>query len=174
MLMNSGKVFENDFASSLPSYCFKHRLRDSAQSFLKQGNMRFAWNNECDFLIFDTLRCKLFAVELKSTKYKSMSIQTDENDTENKMIKYHQIKSLTEFMKYDNVIPCFVLNFRDEQSNSQRTYYIHIKDFNQCVGGNGKKSINEIDIINNSGIKIDGILKRTHYLWQIDDLLNKI
>lgn len=171
---NPGKVFEEDFKKSINPKHLAHRLRDSAQSFKRSKDTSFAWDNECDFFIHDVDNRILWCVECKSTKYKSMSIQIDENDNKNSMIKRHQIDSLTDFATHMYTIPCFIMNFRDEDTNNQRTYYMHIDDFNKFLMSTTKKSINEIDIIMNGGIKIDGNKKRIRYSWDIDYLMNQV
>ena len=180
-VQNKGKVFEQDFSSSIPDYCMKHRLRDSAQSFTTHSDTRFSWDNECDFFVFDDKRRLLYAIECKSTKYKSMSWESEQEYEQNKsikktstrMIKYHQIKSLNNFDKFNYLIPCFVLNFRTEETNIQRTYFIHINDFVKMTKTLNKKSFDEIDLINNGAIKINGLKKRTRYAWDINEFLSK-
>ena len=114
----------------------------------------------------------LFAIECKSTKYKSMSFQIDKNDKSTKMIKYHQIDSLTDMSKYNGVRAGFILNFRDEVHNMERTYFQDIKDFNNMCKKINKQSFNEMDLILNGAIKIEGIKKRVHYTWNIDEFLS--
>ena len=174
MSKNSGKQFEQDFSSSIPSYCFVHRLRDSAQSYNNSKNTRFTWDNECDFFVFDGNNHLFYAIECKSTKYKSMSFQTDINDKNAKMIKLHQIESLTDMSKYDGIIAGFLLNFRDEKNNSQRTYFQNIIDFNRMIKEINKVSINEMDLILYNAIKINGEKKRVNYRWNIDEFLKNV
>ena len=179
--MNVGKQYEKDIFNSIPDYCMKHRLRDSAQSFTTHSDTRFSWDNECDFFVFDDKRRLLYAIECKSTKYKSMSWESEQEYEQNKaikktstrMIKYHQIKSLNNFDKFNYLIPCFVLNFRTEGTNIQRTYFIHINDFVKMIKTLNKKSFDEIDLINNGAIKINGLKKRTRYAWDINEFLSK-
>lgn len=177
--MNTGKIFEIDLSSSFPDYCMKHRLRDSAQSFTTHSDTKFSWDNECDFFLFDTRARLLYAIECKTTKFKSMNWESEEEYEQNKLskktttklIKYHQIKSLNEFDKFDNLIPCFILNFRNEDLNEQRTYFIHIKDFMKMIRTINKKSFDEIDLIQNGAVKINGFRKRTRYAWDINEFL---
>lgn len=169
-----GKQFEKDLSSSIPSYCFVHRLRDSAQSYNNSKNTSFSWDNECDFFIWDSNKHLFYAIECKSTKYKSMSIQIDKDDKSSKMIKHHQIESLTKISEYDGTIAGFFLNFRDEKNNMERTYFQSIIDFNRMIKEINKSSINELDIILYHGIKISGIKKRVHYRWNIEEFLNKM
>lgn len=176
---NSGKVFESDISSSIPNYCMKHRLRDSAQSFTTHSDTKFSWDNECDFFVFDTKARLLYAIECKTTKYKSMNWESEQEYEQNKslkktttkLIKYHQIKSLNDFDKFDYLIPCFILNFRNEDTKDQRTYFIHIKDFMKMINSINKKSFDEMDLILNGAIKIHGLRKRTRYAWDINEFL---
>lgn len=176
-MKNVGKIFEDDFSSSVPEYCLKHRLRDSGQSFTNHSDTRFSWDNECDFFVFDDISSKLFAIECKTTQYKSMNYEDEEENKQNKklkkkstkLIKWHQIKSLNDFAVFSNVVPCFILNFRNKEDNTQRTYFLHIKDFMKMINSIDKKSFNEIDMILNGAIKINGTKKRTHYTWDIDE-----
>ena len=171
MSKNVGKQFEKDFSSSLPFYCYVHRLRDSAQSYNQNKQTSFAWDNECDFFIWDSKHRLFYAIECKTTKYKSMSVQLDEEDKSNKMIKYHQIESLTKISNFDGAIAGLFLNFRDEKNDTERTYFMNIIDFNNMMKNINKVSFNEIDILLNHGIKIDGKRKRVHFGWDLDKFL---
>jgi hypothetical protein len=171
MAKSVGKQFEEDFSSSFPSYCYVHRLKDSAQSYSSNKNTKFSWDNECDFFVWDSSKHIFYAIECKSTKYKSMSIQSGEEDKSNKMIKYHQIKSLTEISQFDGVKAGFFLNFRDEKIETERTYFINIIDFNKMMKMINKASFNEMDIILNHGVKISGEKKRVHFKWDLDSFL---
>lgn len=174
MAINSGKQFELDFFSSIPSYCFKHRLKDSAQSYNNSERTRFAWDNECDFFIFDEVSRIFYAIECKSTKYKSMSFQVDKDDKSSKMIKYHQIESLTDISKHNWTVSGFMLNFRDDNNHMERTYFQSITDFNRMTKEINKTSFNELDLILYNAIKIVGEKKRIHYRWNIDEFLKNI
>lgn len=166
--INSGKQFEKDFSSSIPSYCYVHRLRDTAQSYNKSKKTKFTWDNECDFFIWDSNAHLFYAIECKSTKYKSMSVQLDKEDESKKMVKLHQIESLTKISKYDGAIAGFFLNFRDEKNDTERTYFINITDFNKMMRTINKSSFNEMDIILNHAIKISGKRKRVHFGWDLN------
>lgn len=174
MAMNSGKQFESDFSSSIPSYCFIHRLKDSAQSYNNSEKTRFTWDNPCDFFIFDSISRIFYAIECKSTKYKSFSVQIDENDKSSKMIKYHQIQSLIKISEYNGAIAGLLLNFRDEKNNMERTYFINIIDFNRMMKEINKVSFNEMDVILYNAVKINGVKKRIHYNWNFDEFFKNM
>lgn len=167
--MSVGKQFEKDLSSSIPSYCYVHRLKDSAQSYNNSKNTKFAWDNECDFFIWDSNKHIFYAVECKSTKYKSMSVQLEKEDKSNKMIKYHQIESLTKISKFDGAKAGFFLNFRDEKNETERTYFINIIDFNKMMKEINKVSCNEIDVLLHNGVKISGEKKRVHFKWNLEE-----
>jgi len=164
---NVGKKFESSFKLSVPEYCYLKRLNDQPQSFVKNVNTKFSLKNPFDYLLFDCKRQKLWAIECKTTKYKSLSIAKDKDD--NKMIKYHQIKGLSELSKYNNVIAGFLINFRTD--GIERTYFQKIEDFNKMIHTTSKSSVNEIDLIMNHAIKINGKLMRVNYRWDIESLL---
>lgn len=163
MAKNSGKVFEACYKDSVPDYCFLYRLNDPPQSFQKTA--RFSIPNMCDYFLFDTKHRILIPTELKTTKYKSMSLS---------MIREHQIEGLTKASGYDYIFPCFLFNFRDEDNNVERCYAQHIIDFNKMINGINKKSFNEIDLLSHNAIKLDGKKKVKYYRWNIDRLCEDI
>ena len=161
--MNPGKNFENNFSKSVPDDIYCLRIKDSASSFSPNSKSRFTSNNPFDFLVFyDGI---LFPLELKSTKYKSFSIQTSEEE-KNKEIKYHQIQSLKEANKYENIISGFILDFREN-----KTYWIYIEDFLLFLKENNKKSINTSDIEKYNGIEISKKKLRINYRYDIKKMI---
>lgn len=176
MAVNPGKRFEEDFKNSIPFYCFVHRLRDSAQSYSNNASTRFSWDNECDFLAFDTKTHLLYAIECKSSKYKSISVQLRKDDNSSSMVKYHQIDSLTKMSEYDGLHPGFFFNFRHfegEKNACQTLYWQGIEDFNLMMNRTGKKSFNELDLLMNGAVKVSGNKKRTRYHWNLDEFFDR-
>ena len=172
MVKNYGKAFEQQFKISVPDYCLLHRLRDSAQSFNQSNLTRFAWDNPCDFLLFDSIARILYCLELKTTKNKYMTFEDiDSDEQQNKMIHKHQILSLLEFAKFENVMAGFIFNFRDEVHNMERTYFQDAVSFNKMCKSINKSSFNEMDLLLNGAIKINGTKKRVKYTWDIDEFL---
>lgn len=173
MSVNSGKVFEDDFKSSTDKdRCLLLRLNDQPQVFAKTA--KFSLKSPCDFILYDSKTKLLVPLELKTTKYKSMSYEDiNEENPNNAMIHKHQLEKLLEFSQYNGVKAGLLLNFRTEETNIQRTYYISIQNFLDMCKKINKKSVNEIDLITiGKAIKIDGIKKRTRYVWDINQLLN--
>lgn len=176
-MKNVGKRFEEDFKNSIPSHCFVHRLRDSAQSYNNSANTSFSWDNECDFFVFDTKAHLLYAIECKSSKYKSISVQLGKDDGASSMVKYHQINSLTKMSEHDGLVPGFVFNFRhfeSEKNAFENTYWQSIDDFNLMMTRIGKKSFNELDLLTNGAVKIHGNKRRTRYHWDINEFLESM
>ena len=168
-MKNAGKVFEADFKKSVPFYCFCYRLKDTAQSYNNSERTKFTWDNPCDFFIYDVTTHLFYALELKSTKFKSMAFGTEED--KDKFIKYHQLCSLREMSQYDGIRAGLILNFRDEETKTERTYFMPIGRFDNMVKAIGKKSFNEIDLIKNFAIKLNGEKKRIHYKWDLSNML---
>lgn len=167
---NYGKRFEEDFASSAPEYCYVHRLKDSAQSYNDSEETSFSWDNECDFFIWDSNARIFYAIECKSTKYKSMSVQLNKEDKSSKMIKLHQIESLEKISKYGGTVSGLILNFHDENNDNQRTYFIGINNFVSMMKHIDKKSFNEIDLLSVGKAKrIQGNKKRTRWAWSLSE-----
>lgn len=173
-MSNVGKVFENDFKKSVNSHHLLIRLNDPPQSFCG-GNARFSIKNPCDYLLMDTKHRTLVCLELKTTKFKSISYEdVDKDDNTSRMIHKHQIYGLTKFSEYDSVEAGFLFNFRDEKNSCERCYFMRVEDFNNMIKGSNKHSCNEIDILTNGAIKVHGDKKRTRYTWDIDSLLDTI
>lgn len=174
-MQNAGKIFENSFKNSLnKDRCLLIRLNDQPQSFAKTA--KFSLKSPCDFILYDSLTKLLVPLELKTTKYKSMSFDKldDTSSSNSKMIHKHQIIGLENFSKYDGVVAGFLYNFRDEVRNTERTYFQNIKDFLRMYEKIEKQSFNEIDILLYGAIKINGTKKRTRFQWNIDEFLNNI
>ena len=173
-MKNMGKVFESQFKKSVPDYCLLIRLPDPPQSFTQRSDTRFSVKNPCDFIMFDTKSKTMFALELKTTKYKSMNFDRldDEKSSSSKMIHRHQILGLLNFSEYENVVAGFLFNFRDEENNIERTYFQDINMFMEMYNNIDKKSFNEIDLILNGAIKIDSIKKRVNYVYDIEKFLD--
>lgn len=172
---NVGKDFEQQIKKSFPDYCLVQRLNDPPQSFTQRSDTRFSIKNPCDYLVFDSSKHILYCLELKTTKYKSMSFEDIHSDEgQNKLIHKHQIIGLSNFSEYDYVIAGFLFNFRDEKNNVERTYFQNIKDFNTMCSNIDKKSFNEMDIILNNAVKLNGEKKRVKYVWDIDKLFQSL
>ena len=161
---NVGKVFEEDFAKSILQDWFYYRLKDTAQSYNNNSDTKFSWENPFDYFLFNSKT--LYCLELKSTSQKYMGFQEDKNDKSSKMIKWHQIESLTKASEYQNIIAGFILNFR-LNDDEQLTYFLDIRDFNKMKDAINKKSFTIMDSILYGAKKIDGFKKRTRWHWNV-------
>jgi hypothetical protein len=176
-MKNKGKIFEGDFKDSCKEEEFLIRLKDEAQSFKKSA--KFSNENPCDYLLFDTVNRNFHCLELKTTKSGRVSFADifHENGADG-MIHKHQIMSLAKFSKYNHVECGLVLNFRNENGNekewTQRTFYISIGNFIKHITGSKKRSVNINDLLDANAIEIEGRKKRTHYEWNVRDMLNRI
>ena len=175
-MKNVGKVFEERIRISVPTYCLYYRLPDSPSSFGQDSSkVRFTLHTPFDVMMFDTKDRILYALELKSTKAKSMSFEDSniKGKQPSKMIHKHQIWGLLDFAKYDCVDAGFLFNFRDEDNNIERTYYQSVNDFIIMCDEIGKKSFNEKDLMNYEVIEVQGIKKRVNYSWNLPSLFEK-
>jgi len=145
-------------------------LPDAAQSFSHSNNLRFSRKNPFDFLLWDSKRHILFALEMKTVAGKSISFER--NKDENRDIHYHQIKGLNEWNKYDGITCGFIIEFRA----IEKTVFIDIDEFNKLMDAVTKKSFNFDDLnshkINYVVIGQDKI--RTHYRYGVDEFLMSI
>ena len=162
--MNPGKVFEQQFVKSLPDDFYKLRLHDSASSFGSNDALRFSMKSPFDFIIWH--KPYMYCVELKSTKANSFSFERSKG--EHGEIHYHQIQALLEANKY-GATAGLVLDFRESG-----TYWLDIKSLQHFMNISTKKSINEKDIMNNSGICIAKRKLRVNYKYDLKSLFDYI
>ena len=173
MAKNPGKRFEDDIKKSCQrDGIFVDRVRDNASSYIDVDDIDSMYSKEhpYDFHIYKYPN--LMCVELKHTKYTSLSRQRDKTD-KNKMIKLHQIEALTNASKFEGVIAGFIFNFYNEDANTEATYFMDINKFNNFLNQENKKSINIIDIAKYGCIKIEQIKLRTHYHYRVGDIFDK-
>lgn len=168
MAQNIGKVFEEQIKKSVPDYALLYRLPDSAQSF-GGGNLRFSNKNPFDFLMWDSRKHKLYALEMKTVSGKSISFERDKSKT--KEIHYHQIQGLNEWNRYDGITCGFIIEFRQ----IEKTVFIHIEDFNKIMAVVPKTSFNYNDLIEYkiNHTVIEQVKARTRFTYKIDEFLRQ-
>lgn len=167
--MNIGKTFEEQVKKSVPAYALFYRLPDSAQSFGSNKKLRFSRKNPFDYLMWDSKRHKLYALELKTKQGKSISFEREKEDKGD--IHYHQIQGLNKWDKYDGITCGFLIEFRELEF----TFFLYIDSFNKLTANLDKKSFSYNDLVN-SGLDyvvIPQIKKRTRYQYDIESLLIK-
>lgn len=174
-IKNEGKRFEEAWQKSVPNTTLVKRLNDNAAGWSGGSNTRFSSNNECDFLLFDTVHRNLLALELKSTKEKSLTFWREDFEDKNKkqtfMIRKCQIQGLEKWSYFDNVTCGFVINFR---SIENQTYFVDIRDFLNYTRNIDKKSVNIDDILKMNPIKIENKLLRTNYRYDVGKFLEEV
>lgn len=169
MSNNVGKLFEEQIKKSVPDYALLYRLPDAAQSFCGNSNLRFSRKNPFDFILWDSKRHILYALEMKTVKGKSISFER--SNEKNKEIHYHQIQGLNKWNRYDGIVCGFIIEFREIET----TIFIDIDSFNALTANISKQSFNIDDLIN-SGLPYFVIRqekKRTRYIYDIDSFLSK-
>lgn len=167
MTKNIGKQFEASWKSSTPDYALLYRLPDSAQSFGGSNTLRFSAKPPFDFLMWDSHKHILYALEMKTVGGKSISFERTKEDKGE--IHYHQIKGLNEWNKYDGITCGFVVEFR----KAEKTVFIEIAEFNKLISVIQKKSFN-LDDLDNYNVRytvIEQTKIRTRYKYNIDKFL---
>ena len=155
--MNKGKQFEHDFQKSVPKGVYCLRLTDSSPAgFGGNDNMRFSIQSPYDFILFNE---KMFALELKSTKQKSISFAGS-----SPMTKSHQIKALTTAHEH-GIIAGFLFNFQDTL-----TYFIPIDNFNNYIAATTRKSVPICDC-NTLGYEIPTRKLKVNFRYDLTRLL---
>ena len=175
MAKNKGKVFEDDVKRSCQrDNLFVDRVRDNATSYfdIDQVESTYSKENPYDFHIYKYPN--LMCLELKYTKHVSISIQRTEDEDKKKMIKYHQIESLTKASEFYGVKAGFLFCFFNEDTNQESTYYMPIQNFNNFLKHEDKKSINIVDVVRYGCEKVEQVKLRTHYHYDIYGLFDKI
>ena len=157
---NCGKLFEQDFKSSVPETCWVYRLRDNASSFAGGTNTRFTSSNICDYIMLDDITRTLFLIECKSTKGNSMSFN---------MIRQNQIQGLQESSKH-HLVAGMLLNFRNEKND---TFFVLIDDFLDMMNSINKKSFNIKDLESIGATRIESEKKRTRYRYDIGKMVKE-
>lgn len=164
MAQNIGKIFEQSFRNSVPSYALYYRLPDPPQSF-GGGNLRFSSKNPFDCLIWDSEQHMLFAIELKTVAGKSISFER--NKQEHGEIHFHQIQGLNDWDKYDGIIAGFVIEFRQ----IEKTVFLKVAEFNKIAAEIPKKSFNYDDLQNYDYELIEQTKARTRYSYNVEKWL---
>ena len=167
--MNPGKIFETQWNKSIPDYALLYRLPDSAQSFGRSDKLRFSSKNPFDFLLWDSKKHILYALELKTVSGKSISFERIKEDSGD--IHYHQIVGLNNWNKYDGIVCGFIIEFRE----IEKTMFINIVDFNKLIDIIPKKSFNfnDLDKYEIQYTIIKQKKARTKYTYDVNGFLSK-
>lgn len=132
---------------------------------MDSSKTRFSIKNPYDNYIYKFPY--FFALELKSTKSKSIAFSTEDNKSQ---IKKCQIEGLTRASEYKGIIAGFVFNFREQES----TYFLDIRNFNIFVKATNKKSINIKDVVEYGAVLIPQKLKVVKYTYDLSVIFDMI
>lgn len=170
MAHNIGKQFEAQWKSSIPNYALLYRLPDSAQSFGHSNNLRFSARSPFDFLLWDSTKHILYALELKTVGGKSISFERKKDDKG--VIHYYQIEALNKWNKFDGIICGLVIEFRKDE----KTIFVDIEQMNKIINTISKKrfSISDLDENKIQYTVIQQRKVRTRYKYDVDGFLNNI
>lgn len=159
-----GNTFEDSFENSCKKLkVFFSRNRDIFIPPDLRLRIRVPKNLYDYFMFSDKM---LFPLELKSTKGNNLPF---------KNIKDHQIKSLQDASKFDDVISGLLINFREV---SNRTFFVHIDDFlhyQKVAKGEAantyrnkvNKSSISYSICDEIGIEVSNYVLKTNYHYHV-------
>lgn len=169
-MKNEGKQFEESIQKSVPKYALIYRIPDAAQSFYQSDKLRFSKKNPFDFILWDSKRRLLYALELKTVKGKSISFERCKDDTGE--IHWHQIQGLMDWSKYNGIICGFIIEFRE----LEKTIFLPIHSIVSILSSIDKKSfrILDLDNLNISYYEVPQHKVRTRFRYGIDDMLCNI
>lgn len=168
VIQGIGKIFEAQLSRSVPDYALLYRLSDPAQSF-GGGNLRFSAKNPFDFLLWDSKRHILYALEAKTVAGKSISFERSKDDSG--VIHIHQINGLNSWNKYDGITCGFLIEFRELET----TIFLEIDSMNRVMSLLQKKSFTIKDLKENNipFFVIPQKKKRTRYTYDLDNFLSR-
>lgn len=156
--MTTGKRLENNFKLSVPSDIFFYRFKDGTSSWGGNEMTRFQAKNICDCLMFDGSR--LFLVELKSTKGKSLPFSN---------IRTSQIEDLSKANKFKNIVAGFFIEFNE----IDRAFFIKIEDFISFQKTSSRKSI-PIKELEKSGTEVEITKLRVNNRFNIKKMIGDV
>ena len=164
--MNTGKKFEEEFKASCDRQHIWHmRIKDTYIQAKILDPDAYIPKQVCDFIMHKD--GKLWLMELKSTVYKSMSIEREAKDKG--MIHYSQWQPMLK-LAGENERAGFLLQFYRGQEE-QTTYYLDIKHFENFINRSEKKSINMVDVVDYGGVVIPQYLLKKNYVYDIDKII---
>lgn len=147
---NFGKIFEVQVLSSIPSYMYKMRIKDTVMRF--KGD-----TNPCDIIVFYNGR--LIMLELKSTQNTSLPFDN---------IHFHQFQDLEIAKKVEGIHAGFLIEMR----KYKETYYLDIDKALDYVKNSGRKSF-AISFLRENAIRVEQTLKRTRYGYNMEKLISQ-
>lgn len=173
-----GQVFQTSIENSCDENgIFFHNIKDVNIPFQYRKQIRIPKNKFDSFLYY---KGHLFAVELKTTNKKSLSLAES-------VVKAHQIENLEKASKFEGVKAGLLVNFREQPENL--TYFIPIDKLTEYMeyaktpkehpykcrqGRQINRSSIPIDVCKEIGVELHSELKRVHYRYAVKELLEEI
>lgn len=168
-MSNVGKTFEGQLSKSTPEYALLYRLNDPAQSFGGGSGSRFSIKNPFDFILWDSKRHVLYALEAKTVAGKSISFERTKDDAG--VIHLHQIEGLRKWNAYDGIVCGLIIEFRE----LEKTIFLHINDMDtiMCVLDKKSFTLNDLDENGVFYYQIPQKKKRVKYIYDLDTFLSR-
>ena len=160
--MKKGQNFENNFKNSIDkndSSIFFYRFKDGTANWGPKDNkdkIRFQAHNISDYMIF--YRHKLFILELKSHKGKSLPLNC---------IRNSQYEEMFNASFKNSVYPMLIIFFSD----ISECYAVHIRDIIQFKDNSDRKSI-PLSFCQEKGFKIECHQLRTNFKFNVKEFLD--
>lgn len=165
--MNPGKLFEQDFANSVPKEAYAYRLKDcpgwvSTCTCASGASPRFMPSNDYDYAVY--WGRNFWALELKSVK--GVSIRHDS-------LRDNQLIGLEYASEVDGVLAGILVEFRKENisdGNQREAWLIPIENWVSHAESSGKKSMN-VKEARELGWEMPGWKKISRWSWDVEHLL---
>ena len=157
-MINNGKRLESNFKKSVPSNIFFYRFKDGSSAWGGNDKVRFQSSNICDCMLYNG--SKLYLIELKSVKGKSLPFTN---------IRKNQIEELSKAHEFYNIYAGLVIEFSD----LDRAFFIDIKTVEEFINKGDRKSL-PVDYVATNGIEIGVSKKKVNSVFNIDKMLLEI
>ena len=169
--MNTGKQFEADFKTSVPSDAWCYRLKDSAATYYGGNeNLSFSIDNICDFLVYRYPMNHLF--ELKTIETPSIPLEKVFGKYDKAKCKYRKEKHITDMvdaMGYSGQTAHVIVNYRAVN----RTFAIPASKVLAFRYNENRKSI-PWQWAEQEGIEVKAKRLRVHWRYDVDALLRRL
>lgn len=160
MSKNIGKVFEDEFKSSVNNEHWYYRFKDGTAAYnrdIENKSIRFQPKNICDCQVM--AKDKLFLIELKNTNGASLPFAN---------LKANQVDGLSS-ITHEKIKPYFVVCFRERE----KCYAVEARKIKEYIDGAFNKSIPIIWFITN-GLEIPMIKKKVRYKYDLEVLFREV
>lgn len=143
-----GKIFEDEFRSSVPGDCYLERYKDDTSGF-------YGVSNPADFRLY--IYPVLILLELKSHRGKSLPLDN---------IRDNQLRGMLRAVNHYGVYGGFLVNFRE----LEETYFLSVGYVEKFINSEERKSI-PVEYFRENGVRIPQKKKRTLYKYDLSEWL---